>query len=87
VSGNPRRDGAPTIGSCSASTVRKRSARTLERAYDDARGVTARFNKNLLARINRRAPAAHSTRPTSGHRARVVDRGGRVEIGCLPAQL
>jgi len=26
---------------------------TLERAYDDAQGVTARFNKNLLARINR----------------------------------
>ena len=25
----------------------------LERAYDDARGVTARFNLNLLARINR----------------------------------
>ena len=25
----------------------------LERAYDDARGVTARFNKNLLVRINR----------------------------------
>ena len=25
----------------------------LESAYDDSRGVTARFNRNLLARINR----------------------------------
>jgi dimethylhistidine N-methyltransferase len=32
--------------------LRKESA-LLEKAYDDARGVTARFNLNLLARINR----------------------------------
>jgi L-histidine N-alpha-methyltransferase len=32
--------------------LRKDRAR-LEQAYDDARGVTARFNKNLLSRINR----------------------------------
>jgi uncharacterized SAM-dependent methyltransferase len=31
----------------------RKDARALERAYDDAQGVTARFNKNLLARINR----------------------------------
>jgi L-histidine N-alpha-methyltransferase len=31
----------------------RKDAATLERAYDDAAGVTARFNKNLLARINR----------------------------------
>ena len=30
---------------------------TLERAYDDAAGVTARFNKNLLTRLNREAGA------------------------------
>ena len=30
-----------------------KDARVLERAYDDAQGVTARFNRNLLARINR----------------------------------
>ena len=30
-----------------------KDARTLVRAYDDARGVTAAFNLNLLARINR----------------------------------
>jgi dimethylhistidine N-methyltransferase len=31
----------------------RKDPRTLERAYDDRRGVTARFNLNLLARINR----------------------------------
>jgi dimethylhistidine N-methyltransferase len=31
----------------------KKDRLTLERAYNDARGVTARFNLNLLARINR----------------------------------
>ena len=30
-----------------------KGSRTLERAYDDSQGVTARFNLNLLARINR----------------------------------
>jgi dimethylhistidine N-methyltransferase len=30
-----------------------KSAKTLERAYDDSQGVTARFNLNLLTRINR----------------------------------
>ena len=30
-----------------------KDATILERAYDDAQGVTARFNRNLLARINR----------------------------------
>jgi dimethylhistidine N-methyltransferase len=31
----------------------KKDRLTLERAYNDARGVTARFNLNLLTRINR----------------------------------
>ncbi|HKE10313.1 MAG TPA: L-histidine N(alpha)-methyltransferase [Myxococcota bacterium] len=30
-----------------------KGSKTLERAYDDSQGVTARFNLNLLARINR----------------------------------
>ena len=34
-------------------TDMKKSPKRLLPAYDDARGVTARFNKNLLARINR----------------------------------
>lgn len=32
---------------------RKKDARTLQLAYDDPTGVTAAFNKNLLARVNR----------------------------------
>jgi uncharacterized SAM-dependent methyltransferase len=31
----------------------KKDRRTLEAAYDDALGVTAAFNLNLLVRINR----------------------------------
>jgi uncharacterized SAM-dependent methyltransferase len=31
----------------------KKDANVLHAAYNDARGVTARFNRNLLARINR----------------------------------
>ncbi len=60
----------------------RKDARTLERAYDDASGVTARFNKNLLARINRELGGAFDLADFR-HRARVVDRGGRVEIGLV----
>ena len=31
----------------------RKDARVITAAYNDARGVTARFNKNILARINR----------------------------------
>ena len=31
----------------------QKNPRTIRQAYDDAQGVTARFNLNLLARINR----------------------------------
>jgi len=60
----------------------RKDARALERAYDDARGVTARFNKNLLARINRELGGAFDLADFD-HRARVVDGGGRVEIGLV----
>src|SRR5258705_178027 len=60
----------------------RKDARTLERAYDDASGVTARFNKNLLARINRELGGAFDLADFT-HRARVVDDGGRVEIGLV----
>ncbi len=51
----------------------------LEAAYDDARGVTARFTRNLLVRINRElggsfAPAAFA------HRARWLEDEGKIEI-------
>jgi L-histidine Nalpha-methyltransferase len=60
----------------------RKDRRALERAYDDARGVTARFNKNLLARINRELGGSFDLADWS-HRARVVDGGGRVEIGLV----
>jgi dimethylhistidine N-methyltransferase len=60
----------------------RKDQRALERAYDDARGVTARFNKNLLARINRELGGSFDLADWS-HRARVVDGGGRVEIGLV----
>ena len=51
----------------------------LERAYDDARGVTARFNKNLLARINREL-GGHFDLDTFTHRAVYEENTGRVAM-------
>lgn len=50
----------------------------LERAYDDARGVTAQFNLNLLHRINRELGAAIDV-SAFRHMAR-YDPGGRIEM-------
>ena len=47
-----RGHGPGTTASCSGPTW-PRTAATLEAAYDDAQGVTAEFNRNLLVRINR----------------------------------
>ncbi len=59
----------------------------LEAAYNDSRGVTARFNLNLLTRINRELGANFDT---SGfrHRAVFVDDIGRIEMHlvCLSDQ-
>ena len=60
----------------------RKDARVLASAYDDAQGVTARFNKNLLARINRELGGEFDLADWS-HRARVVDDGGRVELGLV----
>src|SRR5262249_45255132 len=60
----------------------RKDAGVLWRAYDDAQGVTARFNKNLLARINRELGGEFDLADWT-HRARVVDDGGRVEIGLV----
>ena len=60
----------------------RKDARALELAYDDTRGVTARFNKNLLTRINRELGGAFDLADWR-HRARVTDDGGRVEIGLV----
>ena len=51
----------------------------LEAAYDDARGVTARFNKNLLARINREL-GGHFDLDAFEHRAIYDDAAGRIAM-------
>jgi dimethylhistidine N-methyltransferase len=51
----------------------------LEPAYDDARGVTARFNLNLLARINRDL-GGHFALETFRHRAVYNEEAGRIEM-------
>jgi dimethylhistidine N-methyltransferase len=57
----------------------KKDARTLEEAYDDPLGVTAAFNLNLLARINRELGADFDPRAFR-HVARYDERAGRVEM-------
>ena len=57
----------------------RKSKDVLERAYDDARGVTARFNKNLLARINREL-GGHFDLDTFTHRAVYEEETGRVAM-------
>jgi L-histidine Nalpha-methyltransferase len=51
----------------------------LEPAYDDARGVTARFNKNLLARVNREL-GGHFDLRRFAHRAIYAEDAGRIEL-------
>ncbi len=57
----------------------QKDRRTLERAYDDARGVTAAFNLNLLARINREL-AADFHLEAFRHRAIYNRQAGRIEM-------
>lgn len=52
---------------------------TLERAYDDDLGVTAEFNKNLLARINRELGGTFALQRFR-HRARYDERQRRIEM-------
>lgn len=58
--------------------LRKGSER-LERAYDDAQGITAAFNLNLLCRINRELDANFDLRAFR-HRVTVNEMAGRVEM-------
>ena len=51
----------------------------LEPAYDDAQGVTGRFNKNLLVRINRELDG-HFDPDLFDHRAVYDEQAGRVEM-------
>jgi dimethylhistidine N-methyltransferase len=57
----------------------KKDPRVLERAYDDARGVTAAFNLNLLARMNRELDADFDPRRFR-HRAVWVEAASRIEM-------
>jgi L-histidine N-alpha-methyltransferase len=57
----------------------KKDAATLEAAYDDPLGVTAAFNLNLLARINRELSADFSLRDFR-HVALYAEAEGRVEM-------
>ncbi|MBV9672117.1 MAG: L-histidine N(alpha)-methyltransferase [Verrucomicrobia bacterium] len=57
----------------------KKDRLTLERAYNDARGVTARFNLNLLTRINR-SFGAGIRRDKFQHHAFYNEEFGRIEM-------
>jgi dimethylhistidine N-methyltransferase len=57
----------------------KKDARTLVAAYDDAAGVTAAFNLNLLARINRELDASFDL-ASFRHKAIYDPREGRIEM-------
>ena len=57
----------------------KKDARPLHAAYNDARGVTARFNLNLLARINRELGADFELRRFA-HYAFYNAGAGRIEM-------
>ena len=52
----------------------------LEQAYDDRGGVTARFNLNLLARINRELDGSFDL-DRFAHRAQWQEHEGRVKLG------
>lgn len=58
---------------------RKKDARLLETAYDDAAGITAEFNLNLLHRINRELDGTIPVDVFS-HRAVWQDSIGRIEM-------
>lgn len=60
---------------------RKKDPRVLERAYDDPAGVTAAFDKNLLARINRELGGTFDLRDFT-HVARYDE-----ERGCIDSSL
>lgn len=62
----------------------KKDARVLEAAYDDALGVTAAFNLNLLLRINRELGADFDLKQFR-HRAMYNHAQGRVEMHLVSA--
>ena len=63
----------------------KKDVETLERAYDDEAGVTASFNRNLLARINRELRADFAVE-SFVHEARWNPEEGRVEMHLVASE-
>jgi L-histidine N-alpha-methyltransferase len=57
----------------------RKSKRVLEKAYDDEAGVTARFNLNLLRRINREL-GADFEEANFAHKAVYLEDEGRIEM-------
>jgi L-histidine N-alpha-methyltransferase len=73
---------ADTLGSAALFLVGvdlRKDAALLLRAYDDAQGVTAAFNRNLLRRLNREA-AADFDPAQFAHRAVWNEAEGRIEM-------
>lgn len=60
----------------------KKDVPTLERAYDDAQGVTAQFSLNVLTRANRELGADFNI-DQFRHRARFVHDPGHIEISLV----
>ena len=67
-------DGALVLG-----VDRRKDRRVLEAAYDDAAGVTAAFNLNLLRRLNRELGADFDL-ARFAHRARFDETASRIEM-------
>ena len=63
----------------------KKDEETLLRAYDDAEGVTARFNLNIIERINRELDGDFDT-GAFRHEARYDEREGRIEMHLVSRQ-
>lgn len=63
----------------------RKDKRTLEAAYDDARGVTAAFNKNILARINRELDGTFDLEAFR-HRAVYLETEGKIEMHLVSAR-
>jgi L-histidine Nalpha-methyltransferase len=60
----------------------RKDKRTLEAAYDDSRGVTAAFNKNVLRRINRELGGDFDV-DRFLHRAKYDEIAGRIDMDLL----
>lgn len=64
---------------------RRKARSVLEAAYDDAQGVTARFNRNLLVRINREL-GGHFDPQSFEHRAVYDEAAGRIAMFLVSRQ-